>query len=236
MMRFLLIGAVLTAVSVLAFAQEAPRTMYIAPTDDGFEVYLAAAMHKKGVPVTVVNKEACATYVLKGASIQVHKESTGSKVTRCLFLYCAGIEDKANTSVQLTKGEKIKWSYAVNKGRGQKNRQSMAEAIAKHLKSEYFNQPLQPGIDTEVHCQASTPPAPPTPAAPPSTSPAPSTTSESSAPASAPQTSTTTSGVIRGDTIGSFAPQQQPDVAAAARQNKADKKAKQDEGHQNVPQ
>jgi len=27
----------------------------------------------------------------------------------------------------------------VNKGRGQKNRQSLAEAIAKHLKSEYFH-------------------------------------------------------------------------------------------------
>jgi len=30
------------------------------------------------------------------------------------------------------------WSYSVNKGRGQKNRQSLAEAIAVHMKDEYF--------------------------------------------------------------------------------------------------
>jgi hypothetical protein len=29
---------------------------------------------------------------------------------------------------------------SVKKGRGQKNRQSLAEAIAKHLKDDYFNE------------------------------------------------------------------------------------------------
>jgi hypothetical protein len=42
--------------------------------------------------------------------------------------------------VQLVDGSgKIVWSYSVNKGRGAKNRQSMAEAIASHLKSEFFH-------------------------------------------------------------------------------------------------
>lgn len=60
-------------------------------------------------------------------------------VARCLFAACAGIEDKANTSVQLINKEGIiVWSYSVNKGRGQKNRQSMAEAIAKHLNDDYL--------------------------------------------------------------------------------------------------
>ena len=45
---------------------------------------------------------------------------------------------QGNTSVQLVKSGEIVWSYAVNKGRGEKNRQSMAEAIAKHLKTDYF--------------------------------------------------------------------------------------------------
>ena len=59
---------------------------------------------------------------------------------KCLFAYCGGIEDKASTSVQLIDSQgAIVWSYAVNKGRGAKNRQSMAEAIAKHLKSEFFH-------------------------------------------------------------------------------------------------
>jgi hypothetical protein len=45
---------------------------------------------------------------------------------------------RGNTSVQLVEAGTIKWSYSVNKGRGEKNMQSMAEAIAKHLKSEFF--------------------------------------------------------------------------------------------------
>jgi hypothetical protein len=32
----------------------------------------------------------------------------------------------------------VVWSYSVNKGRGQKNRQSLAEAVAKHFKSDYL--------------------------------------------------------------------------------------------------
>jgi len=56
-----------------------------------------------------------------------------------MFAYCNGIEDRGSTSVQLVKGETVVWSYSVDKGRGQKNRQSLAEAIAKHLKDEYFH-------------------------------------------------------------------------------------------------
>jgi hypothetical protein len=41
--------------------------------------------------------------------------------------------------VQLIQAGTIKWSYSVSKGRGEKNMQSMAEAIAKHLKSEFFH-------------------------------------------------------------------------------------------------
>lgn len=71
---------------------------------------------------------------------EVQKESTGSKLVKCWFAYCADIDDKASTSVQLIDQDgTVCWSYAVNKGRGAKNRQSMAEAIAKHLKGEYFH-------------------------------------------------------------------------------------------------
>ena len=33
----------------------------------------------------------------------------------------------------------VKWSYAVNKQRGGKNKQSMAEAIAKHFNDEFIS-------------------------------------------------------------------------------------------------
>lgn len=121
-----------------ALAQERP-TLFITPTGDTFEVYLAAAMTRKQVPVIVVTKEDGASLVLKASAVEVQQQSTGSKFARCLFAYCAGIEDRGVTSVQLLQGDVVAWSYSVNKGRGQKNRQALAEAIAKHLKSEYFH-------------------------------------------------------------------------------------------------
>jgi hypothetical protein len=145
-----LMRAVLSAVLVLAgtglfAAQPAKPTIYI-EAQNAFDTYLAAAISKKQVPADVVSEQSKATYVLKASEIEEKKESTGSKVTRCLFLYCAGIEDKANVSVQLIDpiSSKVVWAYAVNKGRGQKNQQSMAEAVAKHLK-EFLSKPRPVG-------------------------------------------------------------------------------------------
>lgn len=112
--------------------------LYVVPPGDGFEVFMAAAVIKKRVPVRVVEKEENATLILRAAPVEEKKVSTGAKWVNCLFAYCAGNGDKASASVQLVKEGEIVWSYSVNKGRGEKNRQAMAEAIAKHMKSEYF--------------------------------------------------------------------------------------------------
>ena len=129
--------AVLLAVPTLG-QQEGP-SIYITPTSDGFEVYLAAALVKKGVPVKVLDHQDGATYTLKAAQITTTTVGGSTKLLNCLLSYCAGNEDKGNTSVQLVEAGVVKWSYSVNKARGEKNRQSMAEAIAKHLKSEFFH-------------------------------------------------------------------------------------------------
>ena len=135
----LIVATLVMAGATSSNAQIAWPTVFISPTGDGFEVYLAAAMHKKKVPLTVVNNGETAAYKLTAAQVEVEKVSTGSKVTKCLFLSCAGIEDKASTSVQLVDGTgKVLWSYSVNKGRGAKNRQSMAESVAEHLKDDYL--------------------------------------------------------------------------------------------------
>ena len=126
--------------SLAAFAQLARPAVYIEP-QQGFDTYLAAALTKKGVAVDVVTDATKATYVLKSAPVEVQKESTGSKVARCLFAYCAGIEDKGSVSVQLIEVSSSKelWAYSVNKQRGGgKNQQAMAEAVAKHFK-EFLN-------------------------------------------------------------------------------------------------
>lgn len=128
----------LFSVSGVVCAQPQTPTIFIQPTGDGFEVYVAAAIVKKGVPVTVLDHEDGATYTLKASGIETKQVGGGTKLVNCLFAYCAGNSDKGNTSVQLIEAGTVRWSYAVNKARGEKNRQSMAEAIAKHLKSEFF--------------------------------------------------------------------------------------------------
>ncbi len=136
MMKRLGILFVFLAASVTSFAQLAQSTVYI-EAQNGFDTYLAAAMEKKHVPINVVADQTKATYVLKAAPVEIKQESTGGKIARCLFASCAGIEDKGNVSVQLIEvnSSKMLWAYSVNKQRGgSKNEQSMAEAVAKHLK------------------------------------------------------------------------------------------------------
>jgi hypothetical protein len=93
-------------------------------------------MANKGVPAEIVEDKTKATHILKPSAVEVRKESTGGKVARCLFISCAGIEDRGSVSVQLVdvNSRKLTWAYSVNKQRGHKNDQSMAEAVAKHLK------------------------------------------------------------------------------------------------------
>jgi hypothetical protein len=134
-MRQFALALLLLAASA-SFAQVSRPTVYIEP-QNGFETYLAAAFGKKGVPADLVADPTKATYVLKAAPVEIQKESTGSKVARCLFASCAGIEDKGSVSVQLIESAstKVIWAYSVNKQRGgAKNEQSMAEAVAKHFK------------------------------------------------------------------------------------------------------
>jgi hypothetical protein len=133
---------VLVAASLPCLAEVVARpSVYVEP-QNGFETYVAAAIAKKQVPVDVVTDPTKATYTLKAAPVEIKQESTGGKIARCLFAYCAGIEDKGSVSVQLieTSSSKMLWAYSVNKQRGgSKNEQSMAEAVAKHFK-EFLSQ------------------------------------------------------------------------------------------------
>jgi hypothetical protein len=138
-MKRLLLVLCAASLSVSLAGQSTFPTMYITPSEDGFHTYLAAAMHRKEVPVTIMNVPDGVKFTLTAAAIDIHKETTGSKVVKCLFAYCGGTEDKATTAVQLTDGTGVVlWSYTVAKGRGASNRQSMAEAIAKHFKDDYL--------------------------------------------------------------------------------------------------
>jgi hypothetical protein len=112
--------------------------LFITPTADKLEAFLSAAMINKQVPVIVVSKEERATLVLTASDAETQPQSAGVKLARCLVAACRGSKEQA-TNVQLVKGDTVVWSYAVNKGREEKNRQSLAEAIAKQLKADYFH-------------------------------------------------------------------------------------------------
>jgi hypothetical protein len=145
----------------LSFSQTAKPTVYLEP-QQGFETYIAAAIAKKGVPVDVVTEKDRAIYILRSAPVEVKSESTGGKIARCLFAYCAGIEDKGNVSVQLIEvgSTKMVWAYSVNKQRGgSKNEQSMAEAIAKHFKEFLPRAPAVVAPVTVTQAPAPIPPA-----------------------------------------------------------------------------
>jgi hypothetical protein len=110
----------------------APR-IYI-PTQDGFESYLSAAIVKKHVPGVVTQNKDDAQFVLT-STVEAKEESAGSKVARCLFLYCAGMEGSQIASVQLVDAhtQEVMWAYTVHKASARAY-QSTAEAVAKHLK------------------------------------------------------------------------------------------------------
>lgn len=136
-MRKIALALVAAALALPALAQQ--RSIYITP-DNGFETDIIAGLQKKSVPVTIVTDPAIADYTLTPNAVTIHQESTGGKIARCLFAYCAGIADSGNVSVQLVdnKTKAIVWGYNVAKQTGQKNRQSMAEAIAKHLNNDFL--------------------------------------------------------------------------------------------------
>jgi hypothetical protein len=102
--------------------------------NDGFENYLTAAMTKKNVPIQVVATKDKADYILESTD-QSFTESTGSKIARCLFAYCAGMNGTQSASVRLVKVSDgtVVWGYNVRKASARAY-QSTAEAVAKHLK------------------------------------------------------------------------------------------------------
>jgi len=124
----------------LSRPQGLPRIFIKADPD--FDVALAAALNKKHAPATVVLDEKAADYVLQSAPVAAKQESGASKIARCLFAYCAGIEGTSSVSVQLVqiRDGAVVWAYQVRKGNGGPvGIQSLSEAIAKHLKNEFLD-------------------------------------------------------------------------------------------------
>ena len=129
-----IIGLVLLAGLLHAETNLTGSPRIFIPAQGGFESYLSAAIVKKHVPAVVTQNKDEARFVLTSAVI-AKEESTGSKIARCLFLYCAGAAGVQTATVQLVDAntQEVAWAYNVNKASATAY-QSTAEAVAKHLK------------------------------------------------------------------------------------------------------
>lgn len=110
--------------------------------DQAFGGALTAAFARKQVPATVVAVKENADYILKSAPVSAKQESAGSKLARCMFAYCAGIEGSSSVSVQLINpsDQSVVWAYQVRKGNGGPSGvQSLSEAVAKHLRNDFLD-------------------------------------------------------------------------------------------------
>lgn len=126
------IALLLICAFLASAAAPTPLKIFIEPAA-GFESYIAAAIVKKGTPVTVTTIRDEADYTISSAVI-TKDESGRSKLVRCVFLYCMGIEGIQTATIQMVGRDGIvAWAYNVRKASSSAY-QSSAEAIAKHLK------------------------------------------------------------------------------------------------------
>ena len=98
---------------------------------------IAAALQKKGVPVTVVTDANKSQWTIKSVSSQ-REDSTGTKIAKLAFAGAfSGGFTKFEGTIQVidntTSG--VLYAYSVKKG----NFQSAAEAFAKHFKGDYLD-------------------------------------------------------------------------------------------------
>jgi len=143
-LRFLaILAALLTPLTLTAAvinSQNQPK-LYVEASPN-FTTAITAALVKKGVPVTVVEDQTKADFILKSSEVDSKEESTGGKIARCLFLDCIGVNGNSEVSVRLVRASDsaVVWAYQVRKGNaGPLGVQSLSEAIAKHLKNDYLN-------------------------------------------------------------------------------------------------
>lgn len=110
-------------------AIERSSRIYIAPIEGGFDTFLAAAIIKKQVPVTVVTDRTKADYEVTGIS---STEKAGW--AKMLFMGVDNSNDMASIKVVDIKSDEVVYGYSVRKGNSYRGKQSAAEACAKHLK------------------------------------------------------------------------------------------------------
>ena len=107
---------------------------FIGPIGSGYDIYLAAAMQKKEVPIVMVTDRDRADFELSGVT-----ESEKAGWAKIVFWGNASTSEQASIKVVNIKTGTVVFGYNVNKGSSARGKQSSAEACAKHLKGKIEN-------------------------------------------------------------------------------------------------
>jgi hypothetical protein len=137
MKRLLIAAAVLLCAASAAVAQDLKPAIFIPPTGDGLDVYIATALAKKNVPATVAASADSAQLTLKAAPIQVRKVRV--KFGGCVMAACANSGDKGPSVQLLDRDGAVIWTYVVETD-DESTKKEVAEDIASNLKRAYFHQ------------------------------------------------------------------------------------------------
>jgi hypothetical protein len=105
--------------------------LFIATIDGGYDIYLAAAMHKKEVPVVIVTDKSKADFELSGVT-----ESEKAGWAKIVFMGNTNTAEQASIKVVNLKTATVVFGYNVNKSSSARGKQSSSEACAKHLKEK----------------------------------------------------------------------------------------------------
>lgn len=99
--------------------------VYIAPIDGGYDNYLAAALHKKAVPLIIVTDRSKADFEISGVT-----ESEKAGWAKMLFFKSTSSSEQASIKVLNIKTGTIVYGYNVNKSSSARGKQSSSEACA----------------------------------------------------------------------------------------------------------
>ncbi len=143
-LRILFIGLLFCLSVVASFSQTTqnsseevnPRVpkgakIFISPLENGYHIYLAAAIQKKQVPVVLVIDKSRADFELTAVT-----ESEKAGWAKMLFLSSGASAEQASFQLVNIKSGTVSFGYNVNKSNSNKGKQSSSEACAKHLKEK----------------------------------------------------------------------------------------------------
>jgi hypothetical protein len=127
-------AAILLLAASSVLAHKRPSTYVFIPagstvfvdTNNGFDIFILAALQDKGVPLQLVSSAEKAEYVLDSSLFHTSEfVATGRFAS-------TGRTSEAAFKLTRRSGEVV-WAYAVTKGILSRGKQSVAEAFAKHL-------------------------------------------------------------------------------------------------------